>query len=488
MRDWLPVVLNRSDAQEPRFSGDEVATCPDGVWERLTACGLVREVENASSVVCDACAHRHVEEVVIIRSPWRRIPRFYIRCPEYGRILVLKKRLQQWEVDFGGLARGLARAMDLAGDMEEVSPGRIWFLGRTTLAVRSRDLFLARGLTWEDAREVLDKSFRLQAARSALVFVSGEVPPVAIWDDDAPPVVPVKAVVRIAGSELWMDRAYLESLFSTGRKKAPPTSVKSFPTAAGTVWKDIRIIVSERELRIAARGKVRQYTFGEAGFEERRRKNSPNRLWRLLKLFAMYGGVLPFRTVKEKERANLKQYVSDLRDRVEELIPNVEGDMIVYDPREKAYNTRFGISSEESLQFPTPHGTTWEDVRIFANGPTGVRICIDTRELFTARSHVNENDATTNLREPAERKGIIERNYDLRILKLADDQDRPNRGGQALLAVLSGKGTIKRRSDDKGMIELCAILSKLMDIGSSAFEFVRSDERWVALFDVVGGD
>lgn len=484
MSDPLSIILRRSDAREPRFAGDEVATWPYGAAERLTACGLVREVENATSVVCDACADRHVEEVVLIKSARASSPRFYIHCPENGRVLVPNDRLRQWEIDFTGLAGAVARSMDLAGKTEEVVPGRIWSLGKTTLAAQSRELFLARGLTWEDAREIHGKSTRLHAARSALVFVAGEVPPNAIWNGDAPPVVAVKTVAGINATGLTVDRIHLESLLSTGRKKVPVAPMKAFPTPAGTIWGDVRVIVTETELSITAKGKTRQYTFQEAEFEEKRRKNAPNRLWRLLSLFAMHGGVLPSRAVEVKVRTKLKQYVCELRGRFRALIPGIEDNMITHDKEEETYTTAFRISSEEALRFPTRDGATWKNVTISANGPTGIRICVAASERFATPGYADENDASTHRWEAAEREGTVERNYDLRMLKLADDQDRPNRAGQALLAVLFGKGTVKRKAEDKGMNELCGVLTKLMDVDGSPFDFTVLGEKWVARFDV----
>jgi len=88
--------------------------------------------------------------------------------------------------------------------------------------------------------------------------------------------------------------------------------------------------------------------------------------------------------------------------------------------------------------------------------------------------------------ENAERDGTVERTYDLRTLKLADDNDEPNRAGKALLVILAGKGAVKRGADDKGMLELCGVLTKLMDITESPFEFAKLEEKWVALFDTSG--
>lgn len=483
MRDLLSIVLNRTDALEPRFSGDEVVAWPTGALQHLLHAGLIREVENATSVACDACADAHVEEVVLIKSVRETTPRAYIPCPENDRVRVPLGRLRQWEVDFVGLAAVLARAMELAGDMEETIPGRVCYMGKTTLAALSREVFLARGLSWRDARSVLGRSSRLNAAKTALVFAAGRVPPLSAWNGDAPPVVALKTVASLTASGLTVDTGHLESVLSTGRKKTAPVPMKTFPTPAGTTWPEIRIVVTEAELGITARGKTRRYSFQDAGFEERRKKNAPNRLWRLLKLFASQGGVLPFKSVGVKDRDNLKQYVSDLRDRIEALIPGIEGDLIAYDQKLKCYRTAFRISSEETLQFPTPDGVSWSDVAISKAGPTGIRVSVVATERFAAPSYADEDDDTPHQWDGAEREGSVERAYDLRMLKLADDQDRPNRAGQALLAVLAGKGAVTRKADDKEMLDLCGVLTKLMGMDDSPFEFSRIGEKWVARFE-----
>jgi len=57
-------------------------------------------------------------------------------------------------------------------------------------------------------------------------------------------------------------------------------------------------------------------------------------------------------------------------------------------------------------------------------------------------------------------------------------------GGKQLLAVLSGKGTVKCKEKDKGMAELCGVLTKLMGIADPPFEFTPLSEKWVARFDI----
>ena len=483
MSNPLAVIWERADAKEPRFSGDEVAAWDDGLVGRFADAGLVHQVENATSVVCDACAEGHVEDVTFIESPRRSPVRAYIHCPEHGRVRVPLDRLRQWEIDFGGIACAVARALELAGDIEEVVPGRVWFLGKATIAAMSRELFLTRGMTWQDAAEVLGKSTRLNAAKSALVLVAGEVPLEGIWNGDAPPVVALKTVAAWNKSGLSIDRGHLEALLATGRKKTPAVPRVSFPTPAGTTWADVRLIVTENKLRIKAKGKRKDYTFQEAGFEERRRKGMPDRLWALFKMFGTHGGVLPFKAVDEKTRTNLKQYVSDLRQRLAALLPGIEGESISYEKKDKSYHTAFKVSCEDALQFPTPPGTSWTDVSIAANGGTGIRISVSSTEKFAASGYADGDDDSTHQWESAEREGSVGRTYDLRMLGLADDRGRPNRAGQALLAVLSGKGTVSRKENDKGMAELCGVLTRLMGITDSPFEFTPLGEKWVALFE-----
>ena len=202
-------------------------------------------------------------------------------------------------------------------------------------------------------------------------------------------------------------------------------------------------------------------------------------------MFGMHGGVLPFKAVDEKTRTNLKQYMSDLRRRLAALLPGIEGESIIYDKDETAYRTAFRISSERTLQFPTPSGTSWTDVSITPHGDTGVRIAVTASEKFSAsRYEENEEDGGDVHRwEAAEREGTVERTYDLRTLGLADDMGRPNQAGKALLAVLAGQGTVQRKADDEGMLELCGVLTSLMGINSSPFEFAEIGRKWDALFD-----
>ena len=357
----LARVWERMDLEQPRFSADEVGTWPEGTEDVLIDAGLVGPTDNAASVLCDACAGGHVEEVLYIRSPPGSDPRAYISCPECGRVRVPLERLRRWQVDFDGLASAVASGLDLAGTVQSLIPERLWQLGTATLAGPSRDVFLGRGLGWPDAPQVLSNP-TFQAARFPLVFVPGAVPPDEIWQGDRPPLVALKSVTEVEGGLLAVDRNHLESLLSSGKREAPVAPVASFPTPAGACWSDVFIVVADFNLQIEVRGKSRRYAFQEVDFENRKERGKPDQDWQFLTVFAQRGGVLATddEILDAKARNNQKQYVSKLRDKLRALIPNISGDPIPFNDKTRCYRTAFGICTAEVVGFPTPAGTkTW---------------------------------------------------------------------------------------------------------------------------------
>lgn len=212
-RDLLSVVLERADALEPRFVADEVMRWPEGAERELLEAGIIRRDDTATTVVCDACGEGHAEDVATIVSPPGSQPRSYIHCPDAGRVMVPPERLFQWVIDTRDIATAVSRALSLTGAMEEIVPGRLWSLGIAQLGGRSREVFLARGLSWADGAGIVGKCGRLNSGQPA-VFVASSEPPQNIWKGDPPIIVSLGIVARLVQDCLVFDLDLLEGYFA----------------------------------------------------------------------------------------------------------------------------------------------------------------------------------------------------------------------------------------------------------------------------------
>lgn len=383
-------------------------------------------------------------------------------------------------------SRGLRReAWTSLGRSKEIVRARLWFLGKTTIGGRSRDVFLARGATWIDAPDVFGACERLNTSKGALVLVPGEVPPQDVWTGEPPAVVALKLVACLEEDRLTFDRDHLEGLLTGDRRKAPIKAQESFPTPPGARWHEVMVWVTESTITVEAKRRSRNFSFQAAGFEEQRKRGVPDGIWGLLKVFAMRGGLIPFdgADLDHSIRTNLKQYVRVLRKRLRALIPGIDGDPVPHVKDERCYRMAFKIASQDGVTFPVPGGTKWPNVTITLTRPGAIRISVPASERFTASSFHEAGDGEVHQREAAERASELEREYDLRMLGLADQSGRPDAKGAALIEVLRGNGAVSRPADDNAMLELCGVLAKLMDgIHGSAFDFASGSQKWIALF------
>lgn len=483
--DPLAKIWTCADAQQTQFSAAEVASWPEGHEEMLTASGVLRRDDNATTVVCDACHGGHIEEVVFIESPPGSAIRAYVFCPEAGRVGIPLDMLKQWVVDFDGLARAAASGLELAGQVEEIVRTRLWLLGTTTIAGRSREVFLARGITWTDAPVVFGRCERLNTSKGALFLLAGDLPYENIWTDAPPSAVPLKTVMRFDRRVLTIDRDHLEAFLTRDRRKPPFRAQKTFPTPPGTQWHEVMVWVSDLHITIEAKRSRREFTFQEAGFEEKRRRGVPDLIWGLLKAIAMRGGVIPYdgAGLDRNMRANLKQYVTVLRKRLRAAIPGIGGDPVPHDRHERCYRTAFKIASQEGLTFPVPDGTKWPNVTITLTRSGAIRISVPAVERYAASTYTEEADGDVHHWEAAERESEREREYDFRMLRLADHNGRSNAMGDALIEVLRANGVVARPAGDEVMLELCGMLTKLMaGVEGSPFDFASGSQKWVALF------
>jgi hypothetical protein len=482
--DPLRSLFARADVLDPSYSADEVATWAPEVFEQFTSAGLLKAGVNATSVVCDACAGDHVEEVVCVESPPGSGFRAYIWCPLEGRVAVPLERLRRWQVNFRALAQLCASALATSGEVEDIVPSRVWLLGKTSLARLPYEIFFCRGLSWSDGAEVVGRAARLLASPRPVILVPGGLPDVAIWAEDVPVVWPLSSLMSWDGTCLACDRAQLELAVGKRRKAKPPVPTKSFPTPQGATWENVRIVMSDLRMRVDVLGKRKEFTFQEAGFEEKRRGDVPDRLWILLTQFAIHGGILPsnLSSLPDQVRTNLKQNVSKLGKRLAALFL-LDGKPFKDTRVTHRYEARFTIFAEEGLRFPTPEDLTWDGVSITEVRAGVIVVRADATDAFGVYTAPDAETKSPGRWEAAVREGAIEREYDLRSLGLADEDGKPNPKGEALLAVLRGGGKVRRKSDDRAMLDLGRLLCDLMQINSSPFQFSATQNKWSALFE-----
>jgi hypothetical protein len=217
--DPFRVIWNRADAAEPVYTADEVASWPPRVFDRLAVLGLLCESTNAATVVCDACDGSHAEEVVYLESPAGTGLRGYICCPEAGRVSVPLERLRRWTICFDRLAALTALALEAVGGVEEILPSRVWLLGKARLAGRLHEVFLIRGITWEDGPEIVTSVRRLRDSSRPIILVPGSAPASAAGRAGARGAVPLPALVSGDAAEITIDRPLLhEFLRATGTR------------------------------------------------------------------------------------------------------------------------------------------------------------------------------------------------------------------------------------------------------------------------------
>jgi len=204
--DPLDIIWRSADNQNPIFTAEDLAGIPPQIKVRLTDLGVLRQSATATHVVCDACWDHHVEQVAPIKYHDGKT-RFFISCPESGRIEVQRERLLQWTVNYVPLLEALASALSARGTPKEVIPGRVWNLDRAALAGKSKPVWAARGLAWPDAGQI---AAALPSGRSPVLFFLGQAADDGLLAIPRESIIELRTVMHLDG-KLVVDRDAIEA-------------------------------------------------------------------------------------------------------------------------------------------------------------------------------------------------------------------------------------------------------------------------------------
>ena len=199
---WL--VMEQQDALVSSYAARRSLTATHST---LITLGILREVENATRIVCPECFD-HEEEVVVQTGPDGQV-RYAIPCPEVMRAEVSLDDLRQWRIDVDRVAGLLKDQLQLGGKCTELSPGRVWRLGRWTYQGVVRHMLLACGLDGPDAKTVRRA---ITAARQPVVFVPCHVPASDFWRGKTPALLRLSDVATLADGQIELDTSLIVSL------------------------------------------------------------------------------------------------------------------------------------------------------------------------------------------------------------------------------------------------------------------------------------
>ncbi len=183
MNEDLAVFWSRADLDDAAFTADELRRLTAATRRLLESHSFLRQSGNLRVIECDACGDGHIEEVEIIAEPAGSRPRAYISCPEVGRVSIEMERLQVWSVNLDAITQQAAAALQLRAPIISIAPGRVWLLGTAQFDQHMRDIFLVRGISWPDSRQILESATRLANSPCPLILSLNRFPTEPEWQD-----------------------------------------------------------------------------------------------------------------------------------------------------------------------------------------------------------------------------------------------------------------------------------------------------------------
>jgi hypothetical protein len=230
MRDWLRTLWLMLDTQNCGYTSHRFDGWIEADVLNVLKQSWLRETSASDYVVCPECLD-HDEQPVMLESPGRDA-RWFIPCPEYGRVRLRPEELRQWCFDMNAIATDIAEALSLTGTASVEVSQKLWRLGRAPWQQKSREVWLLRD--WKSLSEAELKSAMKPAAR-AIVLTYDSVVPEPLWLGRSPAFVALSQVSQWCDNWLSFDARHLFEVVTEQDEivgEAPPQQRLRVPARA----------------------------------------------------------------------------------------------------------------------------------------------------------------------------------------------------------------------------------------------------------------
>jgi len=190
MTEWLRRLLSRAELQHAApVTVQEARRWGPGAVERFVALGLLHPTTPATTIRYEGCDHGcYMKPQIITNAVTGEQSGVHGCAYDCGVVRIPLNELRLWAFDLPGTAKAVARAVDAGGKVIEDVPGRLVEVGRVVAGETWRDLFLARGLAWDEATKELADARRLKASAAPLVLALATLPVRPVWPDCKPAI------------------------------------------------------------------------------------------------------------------------------------------------------------------------------------------------------------------------------------------------------------------------------------------------------------
>jgi len=147
----------------------------------------------------------------------------------------------------------------------------------------------------------------------------------------------------------WEIPQELADLTNEGQTISTTNSYSGFHP--DTKWEDMTwTLLSNEMVRIEAKGIHKRRTFSDLGFTDRRKGDTPNSRWGILKRFAEYNGEITWNTnIENKEKNTMSAAVKDIRKKLKVFF-DIDDDPFHPYRKTKSYKTKFTIKDNRHYE------------------------------------------------------------------------------------------------------------------------------------------